>query len=110
LYSIFNSNAIGLKEIVSVFGVFIGLLTVLIMFFRSPVRAIRSPLKVLTKVNIIYLSYIRQMKQIDTTYKLKISAPGIIRYETLDEINNYIQQTTQQTLEDITDALEELED
>jgi hypothetical protein len=73
------------------------LATLLLLFYRNPVRNIDQAVAQLVKVDVIFLGYIRQINQIDATFKqlfLSTMSFGIEQMErTVEEIRETVDKT-----------------
>jgi hypothetical protein len=73
------------------------LATLLLLFYRNPVRNIDQAVAQLIKVDVIFLGYIRQINQIDATFKqlfLSTMSFGIEQMErTVEEIRETVDKT-----------------
>jgi len=96
-----DSNHIGVSIAV------IGLIVLLIILFRNPLKGVQRSLSNLTKTQIIFHGYVRQVIQIDTTYKQTIfSDEPIDLKEMLKAIYN-IQEAVEQSVDEVSRSMEE---
>jgi hypothetical protein len=80
--------------------------TLLLLFYRNPVRNIDQAVAQLVKVDVIFLGYIRQINQIDATFKqlfLTTMSFGIEQMEkTVEEIRETVVKTMLEIKENLT--------
>jgi HEAT repeat protein len=71
--------------------------TLLLLFYKDPLKNIRNSVTGLVKVNVVFLGYVRQINQIDATFKqLFLASAGFgtdQMKQTVEEIRDSVKQT-----------------
>jgi hypothetical protein len=74
--------------------------TLLLMFYTGPLRNIRQSVTDLVEVNVVFLGYVRQINQIDATFKqlfLASSGFGVKQMkQTVEQIQDSVKNTMQE--------------
>jgi HEAT repeat protein len=91
----------GLERLIGVGGATGSLATLLLLFYRSPLHQINQSVTNLTKVNVIFLGYMRQINQIDATFKQLFLASGAFNIPQMKETVAEIEVSVRKTLEKV---------
>jgi hypothetical protein len=78
-----------------------GLVTLLTLFYKDPIRYIGQAVNRLVKVNIVFLGYVRQINQIDATFKQMFISSTDFGTAQMDKTVAKIQEAVQQTLDEV---------
>lgn len=103
-----NNSSLGIKEVISIGCGIAGLLIIITLLIRNPVRVLRQPISTLTKVNIIFLGYTRQMRQVDVVFKRLMISVGDLGEERINQIQDDIHVAVEEAIEQVNRSLEEL--
>jgi HEAT repeat protein len=99
-YIALKSGSGDFERYVGVGGAAGSLGVLLTMFYKNPISNIRNSVTGLVKVNVVFLGYVRQMNQIDATFKqLFLAATGFgldQMKDTVEQIQNSVMQTLEQ--------------
>jgi HEAT repeat protein len=79
--------------------------TLLLLFYRDPLKNIRESVTNLVKVNVIFLGYVRQINQIDATFKHLFLASAGFGAEQMNQTVLHIQGSVKQTMEEVKTSL-----
>jgi len=75
--------------------------TLLLLFYKDPLKNIRESVTNLVKVNVIFLGYVRQINQIDATFKQLFLASTGFSTEQMNKTVVQIQASVKQTMEEV---------
>lgn len=75
--------------------------TLLLLFYQDPLKKIRDSVNGLVKVNVVFLGYVRQINQIDATFKQLFLASAGFGTGQMKETVLQIQASVKQTMEDV---------
>jgi hypothetical protein len=89
------------RFIVGVGGTAGSLITLLLLFYNNPLKNIRGSLNSLLKVNVIYLGYVRQINQIDATFKQSFFALGGSNFDNMNALTATIRETVKHAMLEI---------
>jgi len=79
--------------------------TLLLLFYKDPLKNIRESVTNLVKVNVIFLGYVRQINQIDATFKhLFLTSTGFSA-EQMNQTVVQIQGSVKQTMDEVKASL-----
>jgi ElaB/YqjD/DUF883 family membrane-anchored ribosome-binding protein len=78
-----------------------GLVTLLTLFYKDPIRYIGQSVNRLVKVNIVFLGYVRQINQIDATFKQMFISSTDFGTAQMDKTVAKIQESVEQTLDKV---------
>jgi HEAT repeat protein len=81
------------------------LATLLAMFYKDPLKNIRESVTSLIKVNVIFLGFVRQINQIDATFKQLFLEPQGLQIDKMTKTVKQIQETVNQTMNEIEENL-----
>lgn len=76
-----------------------GLVTLLASFYRNPLENVRSSIAELLKVNVVFLGYVRQINQIDATFKHQFLGNSQFGVERMKATVQQIQTAMKDSLE-----------
>jgi hypothetical protein len=83
-------------------GAAMGSLTMLLtLFYRDPLKNIRESVSNLLKVNVVFLGYIRQINQIDASFKQLFLSAGGFRTAEMKQTVEQIQDSVKETMEGV---------
>lgn len=80
-------------------GVGGGIVTLLTLFYKDPLRQIGHSVNRLVKVNVVFLGYVRQINQIDATFKQMFLTTTDFGANQMEKTVGQIQESVDQTLE-----------
>src|SRR5690554_3353069 len=60
----------------SLTGIFVSFVILILIYYRNPVKVIRNAVSDLVKMNVIFMGYVRQINQIDLTFKHLFESKG----------------------------------
>ncbi len=107
LWLILSNHFVGPGTSIGIGGFLVGLLALFFGLYLGPQRKIHISMSRLTKMNIIFLGFIRQLNQIDIAYKQTIlSVDSVDLQETLKAIYN-IQEIVEQSVDEIVMSFED---
>ncbi len=96
------------RAILGVGGAGGSLAVLLVLFYRNPFRNITQSVINLVKVNVVFLGYIRQINQIDATFKQLFLAAGGFSATQMKETVAEIELTVHKTLDKVRLYLEDI--
>jgi HEAT repeat protein len=85
------------------------LATILWLFYRQPIQNIRRSVTGLVKVNVVFQGFVRQINQVDATFKRRFLDPASFGADEMTKTVDRIQQTVAETLNEIERHLPEQE-
>ena len=91
---------------IGVYVAIAGLVILLNITFRNPLKGIYRTLGSLTKIQIIFHGYLRQVAQIDTTYRQSIASDDPIDFKELLKAIYNIQEAVEQSVDEVTRSME----
>ena len=77
------------------------LLTLLLLFYKDPIKNIHRSVTDLVEVNVVFLGYVRQINQIDATFKQLFLAKARFGVPDMQQTVEQIQTSVQRTLEEV---------
>jgi hypothetical protein len=80
--------------------------TLLLLFYRDPLKNIRRSVTNLVEVNVVFLGYVRQINQIDATFKQIFLASAGFGVEQMQQTVAQIQDSVKRTMEEVKAYLE----
>jgi hypothetical protein len=80
----------------------------LLLFYRNPVRAVRQTIVDIGKINVIYLGYIRQLKQIDLVFRHSFLNASDVDIKEAKDMVKQVQKSVQETMLDMSTLFEEM--
>lgn len=102
LYNTYDSWDGTLEGLRGLFGIGGGIIAIIMgLFYRNPVRSINVSVTRLVKVNVAFLGFMRQITQIDATFKQLFLAPTGFSFKDMEETVGQIQKVVDQSLEKI---------
>lgn len=75
--------------------------TLLLLFYKDPLKNIRESVTTLVKVNVIFLGYVRQINQIDATFKQLYLASTGFSTDQMNKTVEQIQASVKQTMDEV---------
>lgn len=81
------------------------LATLLALFYKDPLKNIRGSVTSLVKVNVIFLGYVRQINQIDATFKQIFLEPQGLEIDKMTKTVVQIQDSVDKTMKEIKENL-----
>ena len=87
-----------------------GLIVLLFLVNRSPIKNIRYLVNNLVKLNVLYMGYTRQIHQVDATFKNLLSNTNGIDPAKMEEMLGHIQAAVDETMNAISLILDEMQD
>lgn len=75
--------------------------TLLLLFYKDPLKNIRGSVTGLVKVNVVFLGYVRQINQIDATFKQLFLASAGFGIEHMKQTVEQIQDSVGKTMEEV---------
>ena len=75
--------------------------TLLLLFYKDPLKNIRESVTNLVKVNVIFLGYVRQINQIDATFKQLFLASTGFSIDQMNETVRQIQVSVKETMDEV---------
>jgi|GEM_PF-1086121 len=75
--------------------------TLLLLFYKDPLKNIRESVTNLVKVNVIFLGYVRQINQIDATFKQLFLASTGFSADQMNRTVEQIQASVKQTMDEV---------
>lgn len=75
--------------------------TLLLMFYTGPVRNIRQSVTDLVEVNVVFLGYVRQINQIDATFKQLFLASSEFGVKQMKQTVEQIQDSVKNTMQEV---------
>lgn len=106
LWVAFNSGFEIFERYVGVGAAAGSLGTLLLLFYRDPLKNIRESVTNLVKVNVVFLGYVRQINQIDASFKQMFLEPGGFGVEQMRPTVEQIQDSVKKTMEEVRGFLE----
>jgi len=88
-------------------GVGGGIVTLMTLFYKDPLRHIGYSVNRLVKVNVVFLGYVRQINQIDATFKQMFLTTTDFGANQMEKTVGQIQESVNQTLERVQTYLTE---
>jgi HEAT repeat protein len=101
LYVAFNSGFETFERYVGVGAAAGSLGTLLLLFYKDPLANIRDSVTNLVKVNVVFLGYVRQINQIDATFKQMFLAAAGFGIDQMKLTVAQIQDSVRTTLEEV---------
>ena len=95
----------GFERWVGVGGAAGSLATLLMLFYKDPLQNIRQSVTNLVKVNVVFSGYVRQINQIDATFKQLYLAAHGFGVEEMKETVTVIQESVKGTMEEVNSYL-----
>jgi CHASE3 domain sensor protein len=77
------------------------LATILWLFYRQPIQNIRRSVTGLMKVNVVFQGFVRQINQVDATFKRRFLDPASFAADEMTRTVDRIQQAVSETLTEI---------
>lgn len=75
--------------------------TLLLLFYKDPLKNIRDSVTSLVKVNVVFLGYVRQINQIDATFKQLFLASAGFGIDQMKQTVEQIQDSVRKTMEEV---------
>jgi hypothetical protein len=75
--------------------------TLLLLFYKDPLKNIRDSVTSLVKVNVVFLGYVRQINQIDATFKQLFLASAGFDIAQMKQTVEQIQDSVRKTMEEV---------
>jgi HEAT repeat protein len=75
--------------------------TLLLLFYKDPLKNIRDSVTSLVKVNVVFLGYVRQINQIDATFKQMFLASAGFGVDQMKQTVEQIQGSVKQTMDEV---------
>jgi HEAT repeat protein len=75
--------------------------TLLLLFYKDPLKNIRGSVTGLVKVNVVFLGYVRQINQIDATFKQLFLASAGFGVDQMKQTVEQIQDSVRKTMEEV---------
>ena len=75
--------------------------TLLLLFYKDPLKNIRDSVTSLVKVNVVFLGYVRQINQIDATFKQLFLASAGFGVPEMKQTVEQIQDSVRKTMEEV---------
>jgi HEAT repeat protein len=75
--------------------------TLLLLFYKDPLKNIRVSVTSLVKVNVVFLGYVRQINQIDATFKQMFLASAGFGIDQMKQTVEQIQDSVRRTMEEV---------
>ena len=75
--------------------------TLLLLFYKDPLENIRNSVTSLVKINVVFLGYVRQINQIDATFKQLFLASAGFGVEQMQQTVQQIQDAVDKTMSEI---------
>jgi HEAT repeat protein len=75
--------------------------TLLLLFYKDPLKNIRGSVTSLVEVNVVFLGYVRQINQIDATFKQLFLASAGFGVEQMKQTVEQIQDSVKKTMEEV---------
>jgi len=75
--------------------------TLLLLFYKDPLKNIRASVTSLVKVNVVFLGYVRQINQIDATFKQLFLASAGFGIDEMKQTVEQIQDSVRKTMEEV---------
>ncbi len=101
LYVAFNSGFETFERWVGVGAAAGSLGTLLLLFYKDPLANIRDSVTNLVKVNVVFLGYVRQINQIDATFKQLFLGAAGFGVEQMKLTVEQIQDSVRQTMDEV---------
>ena len=95
---VFSSSATGTEQGIGIGGAIIGLLLMLVVFYRGPINNIRRNVTNLIQVYVVFLGYLRQLNQIDAAFSQQLLNSPDLDFKKIEESITQIQSSVEQTL------------
>lgn len=95
------------KMVLAAGGSGLSLATLVSMFYKDPIKNIGHSVNNLVKVNVVFLGYMRQINQIDATFKQMFLSASGFGLEQLQKTVKHIQTSVEQTLAKVKSYLPE---
>lgn len=109
-YFFFPGTAVGDREtLLSILGFIGGMLGLVVTLNRSPIKKTRFLFASQIKLNILFLGYVRQINLIDASFKSIFLSTETFQAKQLSETFSQIRKVLDQTLDEVSQSLEELE-
>ncbi len=89
------------ERYVGVGGAIGSLGTLLLLFYKDPLKNIRASVTSLVKVNVVFLGYVRQINQIDATFKQLFLASAGFGIDQMKQTVEQIQDSVRKTMEEV---------
>jgi HEAT repeat protein len=75
--------------------------TLLLLFYKDPLKNIQGSVTGLVKVNVVFLGYVRQINQIDATFKQLFLASAGFGVDQMKQTVEQIQDSVRKTMEEV---------
>ncbi len=75
--------------------------TLLLLFYKDPLENIRGSVTSLVKVNVVFLGYVRQINQIDATFKQLFLASAGFGLDQMKQTVEQIQDSVRKTMQEV---------
>jgi hypothetical protein len=85
-----------------------GLIVLILLFSRNPLKNFRYWMDNLVKLNILYVGYNRQLHQVDATFKDLLSHPEGVDSAKMEEMLGYVQAAVDETIRSISQLMDEI--
>lgn len=108
LVLVLSDSATTFQRNFGVAGLPLSLIFLLILIYRTPLKAARQVVGEVLKMQVIYLGYLRQINQIDIGFKQTFISTEKITPKKFQDTLNQTQQIIDNAIEDINLLLEEL--
>lgn len=112
LYSFFFSLKEGIdnpERNISIGGALISTVLLVALVYRNPLKSSRNLVRDIVKSNVILVSYLRQIHQIDATFKQLYLSSKEFGVDNMQQIITQVKTTMEQTLEEVERILDEMD-
>ena len=79
--------------------------TLLLLFYKDPLKNIRHSVTSLVKVNVVFMGYVRQINQIDATFKQLFLASTGFGIDQMQQTVEQIRESVRKTMEEVKNYL-----
>lgn len=101
LYIALSASSQTFERHVGVGGAIISFITLLMLFYTGPLKNIRQSMTDLVKMNAVFMGYVRQINQIDATFKQLYLGPNGLEAAEMQESVKQIQNSVAQIMDDM---------
>jgi hypothetical protein len=107
-YILNSDNTDPTNKILGSGGILVSFGILVVILSRNPLKQIRATVADLVKMNVIFMGYVRQINQIDMTFKVLFEDNGA-DLASMEKTVRQIRETVEQTIDNVSRALEELD-
>ena len=107
-YVIYSERDDPISQVIGIGGTLVSLAILVVILTRNPLKLIRTTVADMVKMNVIFMGYVRQVDQIDMTFKVLFEKNGA-DLASMEKTVSQLRQAVDQTIDNVSRALEEFD-